>query len=107
MHEFITCIWHVNQVSSSRISLRKSEEEEEEAVSRRLLIAAVAVPAAPVGPLACAGAQQTPGGALLSGRELELSSARAAFGDALLAAYICATSPAPPGGLGEAPTEGG
>jgi hypothetical protein len=99
----------VNQVSCSRISPRKSEEEEEEeeAVSRRLLIAAVAVPAAPVGPLACAGAQQSPGGALLSGREVELRSARAAFGDALLAAYICATSPDPPRGVGEAPAEGG
>jgi hypothetical protein len=76
-------------------------------VSRSPLAGDVVVPAAPVGPVAGASAQQTPGVAPLSSRELEPSSAGPASGDALLVAYICATSPAPPRGLGEPPAQGG
>jgi hypothetical protein len=76
-------------------------------VSRSPLAGAVVVPAAPVGPADRASAQQTPGVAPLSSREVELSSARPASGDALVMAYIRATSEALPGGLGEAPAPGG
>jgi hypothetical protein len=76
-------------------------------VTRDPLASDVVVPAAPVGPVANAGTQQTPGGAPLSSREVELSSARPASGDALVVAYICAASEVPLRGLGEAPAQGG
>jgi hypothetical protein len=76
-------------------------------VIRDPLASDVVLPAAPVGPVAGAGAQHMPGDAPLSDREVELSSARPASGDALLVAYICAASEVPPRGLGEAPAQGG
>jgi hypothetical protein len=76
-------------------------------VTRDPLASDVAVPAAPVGPVASASAQHLPGDAPVSSREVELSSARPASGDALLVAYICAAAPVPPRGLGEAPAQGG
>jgi hypothetical protein len=74
-------------------------------MSRDPLAGAVAVLATPVGPVA--GAQQAPGVAPLSGREVELSSAGPSSGDALLVAYLSAVSQVRPPGLGDPPTQGG
>ena len=76
-------------------------------MTRDPLASDAVLPAAPVGPVASAGAQDMPGGAPLSSREVEPSTARPASGDALLVAWIRAAFLAPPRGLGEAPAQGG
>jgi hypothetical protein len=75
-------------------------------VTRGPLVGAVAALVSPVGPVASASAQQTPGRAPLASSEVDLSSARPAS-HAVLAPYIRETSHAPPRGLSEPPTQEG
>jgi hypothetical protein len=76
-------------------------------VTHGSLVGAAVVPALPGAAGARTSAQQTPGGAPRSSREVEPNSGRPAFRDALVAAYMRALSQVPLGGRGEAPPQGG